>query len=68
MSSRLQQLQAQGLKMGGKRHTLRRPEGTLAPTSQTDKTDKTFRIAKPMRKVSWTKRFAAGGAERWAAG
>ena len=25
------------------------------------KTDKTFRIAKPMRKVSWTKRFAAGG-------
>ena len=23
-------------------------------------TDKTFRIAKPMRKVSWTKRFAAG--------
>jgi hypothetical protein len=25
------------------------------------KTDKTFRIAKPMRKVSWTKRFAAEG-------
>jgi len=23
--------------------------------------DKTFRIAKPMRKVSWTKCFAAGG-------
>jgi hypothetical protein len=31
-------------------------------------TDKTFRIAKPMRKVSWTKRFAAGGAEQWGTG
>jgi hypothetical protein len=26
-----------------------------------DKIDETFRIAKPMRKVSWTKRFAAEG-------
>ena len=26
--------------------------------------DKAFRIAKPMRKASWTKRFAAGWGER----
>ena len=29
--------------------------------------DKAFRIAKPMRKASWTKRFAAGWGERRAA-
>ena len=28
------------------------------------KTDKAFLIAKPMRKASWTKRFAAGSGER----
>src|SRR5262245_35986164 len=31
------------------------------------KIDKAFRIAKPMRKASWTKRFAAGWGERRAA-
>jgi hypothetical protein len=31
-----------------------------------DKIDKTFLIAKPMRKVDWTKRVAAGWGERGA--
>jgi hypothetical protein len=29
-----------------------------------EKTEETFLIAKPMRKVSWTKRLAAGSGER----
>jgi hypothetical protein len=36
------------------------PPRILEP-DEPNKIDKTFRIAKPMRKVSWTKRFAAGG-------
>ena len=32
-----------------------------------DQIDKAFRIAKPMRKASWTKRLAAGWGERRAA-
>jgi len=32
--------------------------------SEPRKIDKAFRIAKPMRKASWTKRFAAGWGER----
>src|SRR5271157_1602966 len=33
-------------------------------TQNGGKTDKAFRIATPMRKASWTKRFAAGWGER----
>ena len=42
-------------------------ETTANYAQKAQQTDKTFRIAKPMRKVSWTKRFAAGERSvRWA--
>ena len=37
------------------------------PLTRATTIDKAFRIAKPMRKASWTKRFAAGWGERRAA-
>ncbi|MFY9937977.1 MAG: hypothetical protein WAK33_13950, partial [Silvibacterium sp.] len=54
-------------KRSSKNLSLRHSLAAIGLTGGAGITDKTFLIAKPMRKVAWTRRFAAGWGERGAA-